>query len=174
MSKLLNKTYGNLEIRYTSCTGVASLASEGDEVRFYQGTSELEGEFGYTCDHTLLELMNDNDVYRVEMPWGPDGGLILGERINLMQSMFVDIDELAGIITVSKTIKKKLRFNHAIDYVSRMNIAISGDGYQVALLDCDGRVHEVFDHIADMDDVEEVGRYLDELAKKIMADGSDS
>jgi hypothetical protein len=173
MSKLLNRTYNNLEIRYTNCSGVSTVATDTDGVEFYQGTFSLEGEFKSTKDHDLLQLMSDNDVYRVDVPLGEEGGLILGEKVTRMQSLFLDISKLPGVIAVSKTIKKGLRFNRAIDYLSRMNIAISGEGYQVALLSSDGKVHELFDHIADMDDVEEVGRYLDELAKKIGSDGDD-
>ena len=169
--KLLMNTYNGLEIWCNGCSGVSTLAASGDDAQFIQGTASIHEEFGRTSEHDLMDLMSDYEVYKVNEPFGAGKALVLGDKVSRLSAMFVDIDKLSGVVVVPKSIKSKERFAYAIDYVSRMNIAMSGDGYQVALLNGGGKVFEVIDHVSDMDDVDEVCKYLDQLAKTIGEDG---
>lgn len=169
MKRLMN-TYNSLEIWCNACSGVSTLAEDGGEAQFLQGTASIHQEFRRTSEYDLMDLMSEYEVYKVDEPFGAGKALILGDKVSRLNSLFVDIDKLSGVVIVPKGIKAKERFAYAIDYISRMNIAMSGDGYQVALMNGDGKVFEVIDHVSDMDDVDEVCKYLDQLAKTIGKD----
>lgn len=156
---------GGYEVRYTGCSGVGSIANEGGSTRFIQGTANVHSDFDRVHEHDLMDLMSSFEVYRVECAPGSDKAIVLGSKITRMQSLFVDIGKVAGLIVVPLSVMKEDRFTYAIDYVSRINLALSGKGYQVALIDEKGRVKDSIDHIETLEDVEEVAKYYVEASE---------
>lgn len=120
-----------------------------------------------------FDAFAEHDIYEVDMPYGREGGLMLGKRIGFFRRRFTDLSKLRCILTVSHKVDEKMRFGLAIDYISKVNVALSGEGFMVALMNNSGKVLEVLDHLADEECAYEAQKFLYDAALLMETEGQD-
>lgn len=152
------------EIHVGKCGGF-DLISTSESVRFIQCKKYLSKYFDLAGHvrgdlDSLYSALADYDLWEVESIPGPDGALILGSKLGRFRRLMKKPADMDGIIAVRHSVDKDKRFGYAIDYVSRINMALSGEGFMVSLLDKSGKVLETIDHIPEEQDVDEIVKYL--------------
>jgi hypothetical protein len=156
------------EIHVGKCGGF-DMISATTGVRFIQCRRFLSHEFelaGHVRGESpsLYQALKEYDLWEVDAPFGDEGGFILGAKIGPIRRMLKHPAGMQAIVAVSKAVNSDQRFGLAIDCVSRINMAISGEGYMVSLMDKKGRVLETIDHLPEEEDVNEIVKYLYENA----------
>lgn len=165
------------EIKTVPAGGLTPLYSDGN-------VNLIQCEFGLSpgFDHLTVvtrgfknpfDAFEGFDLFEVDMPYGPDGGLILGKKIGFFRRRIVDLTKLTCIVAVSHNVEEKSRFVYALDFISRVNVALAGDGYMVALMERSGKVLEVLDHLPDEDAAYTAQKFLYDAAISMETDDPD-
>jgi len=156
------------EIHVGKCGGF-DMISASKNVRFIQCRRFLSRDLelaGHARGDksSLYEALKEYDIWEVDTPFGSDGGFVLGAKMGPIRRMLKHPAGMQAVVAVNKSIEQEKRFAYAIDCVSRINMAISGEGYMVSLMDKRGRILEVIDHLPEEQDVNEIVKHLYENA----------
>lgn len=168
----------NYEIRTAGAGGLTTIHFNEDLIQFVQCSYGFSPGFKYLSDITKgdknsYKHFEGKELYEVDLPYGPDGGFILGKRIGMFRKPFVKLENLKCLLAVDKKVDEDARFGLAIDYISKINVALSGSGYMVALMNQSGRVLEVLDHLADEDCAYEAQKFLYDAALAMERSGEE-
>jgi len=168
----------NYEIRTADAGGLTTIHCNEDLVQLVQCSYSFSPGFKYLNDITggrrnAYKSFEGKELYEVDLPYGPEGGFILGKKIGAFRRPFVKLQNLTCLLSIDKKIEEGLRFGLAIDYISKINVALSGSGYMVALMNQSGKVLEVLDHLADEDCAYEAQKFLYDAALAMEKSGQE-
>jgi len=184
------------EIRTTANSGLTPLYTSS-VVTLVQCKAAVSPGFPYLSDFTKgyrnpWDAFDDYESFAVEMPFGREGGLILGNKIGKVKKAFSKPSDFTMIACIKKmecvsiwaTLGKlrekgedvgpnKSFFDYAIEFISKVNVCLSGEGYMVALMNKEGKVIEVIDHLSDEECAHQAQKFLYSAALMIETPGKE-